>query len=274
MKEVSKDGVVYFASGSIPEQGAAHAFFSRNGGVSPEPFATLNFAVKVGDTPENVGENRARVARALGLPLKETVTARQVHGSEVAIVEAGVAFDPAVEADAVLTGVSGVPVGVLTADCLPVLLYDPVKKAVGAVHAGWRGTVLGVAASAVRTLRTNFGSEPGDIRAVFGPRIGPCCYSVKMDVYREFESAFGAKAKGFFRNNGGLKCDLSEANRSLLLDTGLAPGNVDTEAPCTACDTEMFFSYRKEVCGGRLTNVETSVETNDTGRLLSFIMLR
>jgi YfiH family protein len=261
MEEILKGEITFFRSARLPGERVAHAFLARTGGVSPPPFDSLNFAVKVGDTPGNVKENMARAAGALDLPLDKTVTVRQVHGSRVAVVDGAGELDPSTEADAVLTGAIGVPVGVLTADCLPVLLYDPVNGAVGAIHAGWRGTVGGVAAVAVANMRESFGSEPREIRAAFGPRIGPCCYSVNSDVLVEFESAFGPKARKFFTYNGELKCDLAEANKELLIRAGLE--HMDTVGPCTACDTARFFSYRKEAGA-----------YGETGRLLSFIMLK
>jgi len=259
-----KDGLVYYSSALLARAGAHHVFFSRRGGVSPEPFDTLNFAVKVGDEPANVAENMARAARALFLPVDRTVTVRQVHGREAAVVDGPA--DPSTEADAVMTERAGLPVGVLTADCLPVLIYDPVKRAAAAVHAGWRGTALGVAGSAVRSMEEAFGTRPADIIAALGPRIGPCCYTVGPDVLDEFTGAFGEPAEGFFSRDakGALKCDLGAANTYALVRAGVAPPNIDTGAPCTFCTDGLFFSFRKEAGPGA---------ARETGRLLSLIMV-
>ncbi|MBI5887846.1 MAG: peptidoglycan editing factor PgeF [Deltaproteobacteria bacterium] len=279
LREREKNGVRYFVSDEIDDAGGAiHAFLTRKGGVSSPPFASLNFDARAkdrdADTPENIARNRSIFADAMGLSgaqMKRLVILNQVHGVRIITVDAGYDFEIGVEppqgvkppqkdADAVITDVIGTPIGILTADCLPVLLYDPVKKAVGAAHAGWKGAYQKIGALTVAVMRERFGSDPGDIRAALGPFIGPCCYAVKDDVRAKFKEAFGSDAGLFFSGQDGLRLDIGKANVKTLLDAGLREENIAANGPCTACNSGLFFSYRKE--NGR------------TGRQISVIMLR
>ncbi|MCR4287609.1 MAG: peptidoglycan editing factor PgeF [Deltaproteobacteria bacterium] len=170
----------------------------------------------------------------------------------------GAAHPP--EADAIVTCLKHTPIGVLTADCVPALLYDPVKKAVGVAHAGWRGALLKIAQKTVQTMVKSFGSRPEDIIACLGPHIRPCCYDVKDDIIKEFEKTYGDAALGFFEFiNGSARLDMAKAVTHSLIEEGLVKENICSEAPCTACENKLFFSYRKE--------------NGITGRQLSFIMI-
>ena len=263
LSEREKDGIRYFVSERLDEApGALHAFSTRVGGVSLPPFSSLNFDGSGADTPENIGRNRELFAAAAGMSqdeLKRLVTLNQVHGGKIITVDAPYDFKRK-DADAVITNVIGVPIGILTADCMPALFHDPVKKAASAAHAGWKGTCLKICASTVVAMAEGFGSNPKDIRAAFGPFIGPCCYSVKEDVYAKFKEAFGSDADFFFSEEEGLRLDIGRANRETLLAAGLREENISESALCTACNTGLFFSYRREGAS--------------TGRQLSFIMLK
>jgi hypothetical protein len=248
--------------------GIVHGFLARTGGVSAPPFDTLNLSPRVGDAPENIALNRGRVKEAFGLSGDTIVVVNQVHGDTVVVVDVGglKGEGPDGEADALLTRTPGVCIGVLTADCVPILLYDPRAGAVGAVHAGWKGTVLNIAGKAMDAMLKSFGSNAADMRAAIGPSIGPCCYSVGDDVLGEFKAAFGTRAEQYFRFGDETTLDLARANADQLVSSGLPVDNIDTTGLCTSCETERFFSYRREVGGGG--------PHARTGRQLSFIMFK
>ncbi len=186
------------------------------------------------------------------------VNVRQVHGNVVRVIRAedGVfegrletAEGKAVlEGDGLVTDVPGVLLGVGTADCVPVLVVDVEKRAVGAFHAGWRGTVAGIVGEGVAAMRREYGSRPEDLRAAVGPSIGACCYAVGEEVRSQFRERFGY-ADELFREGAGLYVDLWEANRRQLLDAGVAAGRIEVVGECTACTREpdgrrRYFSHR------------------------------
>ncbi|MES1210372.1 MAG: peptidoglycan editing factor PgeF [Pseudomonadota bacterium] len=231
--------------------GFVHGFTTRAGGVSAPPYDALNLGGKWGDEPAHVLENRRRLAEAVG---GHPFVARQVHGTVIRRVRAG--DDPAAvarhEADGLCTDVPGLVVGVFVADCVPVLLADPRTGACAAVHAGWRGTVAGILPEAVRTLASEFGSRPADLRVALGPAIGPCCFEVGLEVAEAVVSAIpDARASGIVLPSPRGRADkahvdLHAANRLLLERAGVDPGAVDAVAACTHHDRERFFSFRRD----------------------------
>lgn len=239
-----------------------HGFLSRHGGVSVGPFASLNFDGRDGDTPGNIKRNKTIAAAACNCPIERIVTVNQVHGNTVLCLDEKTlaSYDSPVDADAIITALPNIPIGILTADCAPILIYDPVKNVAAAVHAGWKGTVKGVVVAAVKAMSATFGSRPADLRAAIGPHIRECCLSVGYDVREAFASAFGGIDELFHADAAGLRLDLRAANLRQLAGAGLDVDQITTDAPCTACHTDRFYSYRKE--GGK------------TGRQLSFIMVR
>ncbi|MBI5492680.1 MAG: peptidoglycan editing factor PgeF [Deltaproteobacteria bacterium] len=258
------DGLNFLYSPVLESSYIVHAFLTRAGGVSKPPFDSLNFDGRGGDAAENIEANRMIAAKAFNSPINEVTTVNQVHGNTVLVLrEKG---GQRQDADAVVTNIEGAPIGVLTADCLPILLFDPVKKAIGAVHAGWKGTVLGVTIKAVEAMAGNFGSDPKDIRAALGPFIGPCCYPVKEDVAEEFRKGWkalnipGSVQSVILQEDGDYWLNIGRANMQQLLKAGVQDSNIATERHCTSCSSSLFFSYRKS--GG------------NTGRQLSFIMLK
>ncbi|MEK7679165.1 MAG: peptidoglycan editing factor PgeF [Deltaproteobacteria bacterium] len=271
-----KQGIKYLSCPLLETQALTHGFLTRVGGVSPAPFESLNFDFRT-DSKENILKNTELIAKPFPLLAKRLITLNQVHGVQVFVAnehfhiiplyERGIKGDfdgidaaHPPEADAIVTCLKHTPIGVLTADCLPALLYDPVKKAVGAAHAGWRGALLKIAQKTVQTMVKSFGSRPEDIIACLGPHIRPCCYDVKEDIIKEFEKVYGDAALGFFEfTNGSPRLDLAKAVSHSLIEEGLVEKNICSEAPCTACENKLFFSYRKE--------------NGLTGRQLSFIMI-
>jgi len=236
-----------------------HGFTTRQGGVSRPPFDSLNLGGRWGDDAAAVAENRRRFqAAAGGGPVH---FARQVHGREVARVLAGAAPDAVagVAADIVVTGARRTAVGVYTADCTPLVIADVRTGACAAVHAGWRGTVAGVATAAVRAMGEAFGTRAADLRVAIGPTIGPCCFEVGPEVVAQVEAAFpGARAAGAIVARAPREhVDLPGLNRAALVAAGVAPSAIDLAGACTRCDQARFYSYRRD--GGK------------TGQLAAFV---
>jgi len=254
---IEKDTIRYIASPALAAfRGVSHAFLTRAGGVSPAPFDSLNLGYCDGpktDSPERVEKNFTILGAALGVGRSNLFAIRQVHGSRVIVAE-DVTEEGPIEADAAVTAKRGVAVGVLTADCLPVLLYDPVKIVAGAAHAGWRGTEQEISRKTVEAMIERFGSRPEEIRAALGPCIGPCCYEVGDEVAERFS---GSNAVRTVR--GRTMLDMAAVNTAQLARTGLKKENITAPGACTACGGADFFSYRRS--GGV------------TGRQLSFIMM-
>jgi len=250
--------------------GLVHAFSTRQGGVSREPFATLNLGMTVGDEPAAVAENRERFFGGLGLRPEQIVRVRQVHGREVLVVTAALAARPGfprllaeegVAADALVTDRPGVALAVSTADCTPILLFDPVHRAVAAVHAGWPGTAKRVAVEALLAMRRSYGSDPADCLAAIGPSIRGCCYEVDGPVTEAMASALPHWERYAVPTRPGhWRLDLARVNRALLEGAGLPGAQIEDLGFCTGCRTDLFFSHRAE--RGR------------TGRMASVIMLR
>lgn len=224
--------------------GVRHGFATRQGGTSVGSFASLNLSLRTGDDPARVAENRRRLAEAGGFDLSRLFTVRQVHGAAVALVEPGAEASQlaGVAADAVIASEPGVAVGVFTADCVPVLLADGHGR-VGAVHAGWRGTLAGVAVAAVEAL-VGLGAAPRSLSAAFGPSICAGCFEVGEEVVERF---VGAWPEAIRRSpDRRPRIDLRHVNCAQLLAAGLQRGSIDAEPPCTRCHPERFFSYRRD----------------------------
>jgi YfiH family protein len=228
--------------------GLRHGFSTRRGGVSTGRYATLNVGGKWGDDPEHVAHNRRRLAAAGGFDWARLFTARQVHGARVALVVDGTLPERVAEteADVVATAVPGAVVGVYTADCVPILLADGDGR-VAAAHAGWRGTVAGVASAAVEAL-VSIGAQRERLRAALGPSICARCFEVGEEV----AAAFDELAPSAVIRNAGNKphVDLWEANRRVLVAAGVPADQIDAAPPCTMCEPERFFSFRRD--GGQI----------------------
>jgi YfiH family protein len=220
-----------------------HAFPTRAGGVSPAPYDSLNLAVRWGDGRDNVLENRRRLLAACGV--ERVAIARQVHGAGVVNVTAA-ELPPDTEADALISDVSGVALGVFTADCVPLLIADPVTGAVAAVHAGWRGVIAGVAPAAVQGLRGCYGSRPADLRVALGPAIGPCCFEVGAEVEAAFAASFPGLPLATPGPAGKPHIDLKRALRAQLQGAGIPAAQIDAGDECTRCEPARFFSYRRD----------------------------
>jgi YfiH family protein len=240
------NGLVYYCFEALDGQEEIfHGIFTRLGGVSSSPWATLNVDHTVGDDGEAVEENHRRICRALGIARRDIASGYQVHGTRVARVDHKDRGRVCPQTDVLITDVPGVSLMQRYADCLPILLYDPVHQAVGLAHAGWRGTLVGVTRKAVQAMRTEFGSRPADLIAGLGPSIGPCCYQVGPEVAEATQAAILGWPSALLRQrDGSWHLDLWEANRRQLVQAGVV--RIEISGLCTACRTDEFYSHRAE----------------------------
>ena len=240
--------------------GVPHGCSTRLGGVSKDYLSSLNTGFTVGDLAENVWENRRRFAQLLGvenLPWLLSMT----HGNIVARVDEPAPLPEELDqkpqtffpADGCITNVPGVPLSLTVADCVPVFFHDPVKRAVGVTHAGWRGTVAGIVSETIRALQEQYDCMPGDIQVGIGPSIGPSAFEVGVEVLREFEMAFPdfktivlEHHQDSEREKGKGYVNLWEANREMALRAGVPEENIVVSNWCTASHPELFFSHRRD----------------------------
>ncbi|HXG52537.1 MAG TPA: peptidoglycan editing factor PgeF [candidate division Zixibacteria bacterium] len=226
--------------------GLIHGFFGRRGGRSRGPFAGLNVSMRVGDDPAVVTDNFCDMKRSAGIHSGRVIVMRQVHGDGIVEVR-DASLKEAGEADGMISALPNVYLGVLTADCVPILLLAPRERVVAAVHAGWRGTLAGIAAKAVERLEQRFGVSPRAVEAALGPSIGACCYEVKEDVSRPLAERWGGVAERSTRvAEGRIFVDLRRINRGILEQCGVPPQRVHEIGPCTSCAAQDFFSFRRE----------------------------
>jgi hypothetical protein len=246
-----RGGLCYHTSSLLEDKTISHGFTTRLGGVSRGPFASLN--LRMGgtekDEPAAVRENYRRLCGALEIDENRLTLSKQVHQDTVRQVTAqnagsGLLTPADYTADALVTNVPGVSLLVFSADCILVLLYDPVTRSVGAVHAGWRGTALDLPAKAVGEMHRLYGAKPENIRAAIGPGIGPCCFETHDDVPDALRSAFGGGVEEFIRPVGEKwTVDLKAVNAWRLTQAGVPA--VDICQTCTACHTDLYWSHRR-----------------------------
>ena len=263
-----------------------HASFTRLGGYSKTPSWGLNVAYSSGDDFDNVIRNRMLALKALQIHTYPCATLWMVHGAEIATLEVDTWDDwhtdwshrsyqvdqheliwtikPRRKADALITRHSGVVLAMSSADCVPLMFYDPVESVIGIAHAGWRGTARGIAAVTIAVMCEQFGSQPNNIRAGIGPSIGPCCYEVTEELrgyfmgQQEFDHIpTDVKYLKLIRESAvfvvkrmpdrdSLRLDLWETNRNQLLMAGVLPEHIELSEICTSCEKTLFFSHRGE----------------------------
>ncbi len=227
-------------------EGLVHAIFTRRGGTSRAPWAALNLGSTVGDDLNSVRENRRLALEALDRDPASVYDVWQVHGVNVAIAEIPrTPESPHLQADAIITDRPGLTLMMRFADCVPVMLHDPVRRVLGIAHAGWMGTVRGTVRHTVDAMQKQYGSDPADIHAAIGPSIGPDHYEVGSDVVSQVEQTFGENSsKLLATENGQVRLDLWSANRLLLEQAGVR--EIEVAKLCTACHTEDWYSHRAE----------------------------
>lgn len=224
-----------------------HCFTTRFGGVSTGYMSGLNIAIKEGETEENVRENLKILGNAIGFGLEDLVLTRQTHSDIVRVVSRadcnGCFHRDYPECDALVTNDPGVTLMIFTADCTPILFHDPVTGAVGAAHAGWRGTASQIGAKVVKAMVEHFGCNPADIRAAIGPNIGFCHFETDADVPEAILASYGDEAKQYIRTQGEkFYLDLKAINALSLKKAGVT--HIDISSDCTMCQPDRFWSHR------------------------------
>jgi YfiH family protein len=227
----------------IPGEGFTHGFPERTGGVSSGPRASLNLGVRWGDDPANVEANRRLLAAHAGYAPAALQAMRHVHGTDVWTV--GQPLADGATFDGLVCDREGPVLAAFAADCIPLLFAEPDARVCGAAHAGWRGTVAGIAANMIRRMQ-ELGARPERIRVALGPSIGPCCFEVGPEVVAAFRDAFGEVPGLVVRGPDKDHIDLRVAMRTALERAGVLTEHIDDRPPCTRCEPERFFSYRRD----------------------------
>lgn len=228
--------------------GAVHCFSTRYGGVSTGYLSSLNLGVHRGDTPENLKKNYGILGAAVGFCPDHLVFTHQIHSDVVRRVGRadrgeGLLRPVSCDCDGLITNEPDVALAAFSADCTPILLFDPARRAVGAVHAGWRGTAAGIAAKAVEAMVREFGTDPADLCAAIGPCIGPCCFETGAEVPEAMRKALGPDAEASIRPAGEkYYVNLKELNRLWLRRCGVT--RIDVSPDCTHCQPDRFWSHR------------------------------
>jgi YfiH family protein len=240
-----KGSIRYYTSGLLPEDLVAQAFFTRLGGVSRGVHASLNMGLTVGDAPENVFRNRELAFQAVSRRVESLSDSWLVHGTGAVVYRqprrGSQQLPP--KADIILTANPEVTLFMRYADCVPIALVDPVRRAIALAHAGWQGTVKNVAGAAVEKLVETFGSNPADLLVVIGPSIGPERYQVGPEVVEQVHIAFGEDAGDLLPAfEGAAHFDLWAANRLALQQAGV--GQIDLAGICTSRHADEWFSHR------------------------------
>lgn len=262
------EGLLFLKIPVFEEAGCTAVFSSRLGGISKAPYNSLNLGYHVGDDIQDAVENRRRLCDALGWSLEHTVSGEQIHGDCVKVVtredrgKGAFTYASALaETDALVANQHGIVLSSFYADCVPLFFFDPVKKVVALAHAGWKGTFLAIGQKTIAEMQKVFRTVPEDCLVAIGPSIGACCYEVDEKLYQTFKGRFTWLDKVFKSNGEGKwRLDLWKTNYIQLLEMGIREENIIESRICTSCNTELFFSHRKE--NGR------------TGRMGAFIALR
>jgi len=263
MKTVRQGKIHYLQPSWAVDMPLTAGFSTRNGGVSRPPYNSLNLGFNTEDPRHNVEGNRSTFARAFDLPPHLLLTVRQVHGTDILVIDEenpDLSYFLTVECDAVITNQPGLMIGILVADCYPVLLFDPVRKVAAAVHVGWRGAAAGIIGRTVQAMAKGFDCRPGDLLAAVGPGIGAHKYEVDRPVRDAFRLGSGHWEEISQEVAlGRWQLDLKKSCTLQLIEAGLTLPHVEVAEECTCCHRELFFSYRRD--GGK------------TGRQIGFIAL-
>ena len=264
IEEKVKEGVPFLSYPILENTGiVSHGFSTRLGGVSEGGYSSMNLSLSRGDSPEAVEENTKRIARAIGVEKEKMVYTQQTHTTNVAVVSGKDAGSTLKETDGLVTNSPGICLVTFYADCVPLYFVDPVKRAIGLSHSGWRGTVGKMAAATVEKMKECFGTRPEDIIAAVGPSICQDCYEVSEDVTSRFKEAFREEDwKDLFykKENGKFQLDLWKANEINLREAGVLPEHIAVTNVCTCCNPKILFSHR--------------VQGWDRGNLCAFLALK
>lgn len=224
-----------------------HGFTTRMGGVSEGYCSTMNISTTRGDAPEAIEENRKRLARALGVNVEDFTYTHQTHTTNVAVVREEDRGKRFMETDGMVTNVPGICLVTFYADCVPLYFVDPVHRAIGLSHSGWRGTVGRMGQVTLEKMKEVYGTRPEDVYAAIGPSICQDCYEVSGDVIEEFQKSFSKSVwpQLFYKKeNGKYQLNLWKANQLVLTEAGVAEQKIAVTNLCTHCNPEILFSHR------------------------------
>ena len=256
----SNNGLWYGTFTHFDKKNIVHGISSRLGGTSKQPFSSLNLGLHTGDEDRQVIANRQLFSQGVGVEADDIVTAQQVHRDNVVVVglehlgKGAQIYSEAIEdTDALITNVPGVPLLLFFADCVPVMIVDPVKKVIGIAHAGWKGTVDYIGQKTVLAMQTHFGTNPQQCLVGIAPSVGPCCYEVDDVVINKLKDKFENWEQLLDQKGSKWHLDLWQANRLQLEQIGVQTSNIVVSKVCTVCNSKLFFSYRAENgCTGRM----------------------
>ena len=259
--ERQRGGVPYLSYPLLENTGIVnHGFSTRLGGVSTGCFSSMNISLTRGDDPEAVKKNRELIAQAIGVEVTDFTYTQQTHTTNVKRVYARERGQSFPETDGMITDVPGICLVTSYADCVPLYFVDPVKKAIGLAHSGWRGTVAGMGACMVQFMREHFHSDPKDLIAAIGPSICVDCYEVSEEVAEQFREGFPEEVLQPGKADGKYQLDLWKANESILLKAGILPKHLTVTDVCTCHNPEYLFSHR--------------ASHGQRGNLAAFLMLK
>lgn len=264
INDASFPGLQYITADNIHSPKVSAIFSTRNGGVSgqtpeTEYLRSMNLSLRFSPDEEDYGnaeQNYRIIMSSQGFDFKNLVTLRQRHTSNIVVVDENViefnrsnpfGFNRISEtADALITNIKGLLLSVRTADCVPILLYDSKNQAIGAIHAGWRGTLASIGPATVKRMVEVYGSDPKDIKAAIGPAIGQCCFEVGFDVYENFITEHGEGISKFFtiKPEGKPHGDVKSMNKAFLIEAGIPEKNIEVSDLCTKCNPDLFYSAR------------------------------
>lgn len=258
--ELKKDKRLYLKCDALDQCGVSHGFSTKHGGMSRGKIEGLNFGFRVGDDPDAVLQNYRLAADDLGLCYENFVLAKQTHTDNIRCVTRadagkGITKDSDIEdTDGLITDEKNIPLVIFSADCVPILLAEPKRRVVAAIHAGWRGSVKKIAGKAVSKMIKQYGANANEIRAAIGASIGPCCFEVGEETAVLFPENYVTP-----KQNGKFTVDLWRFNRDVLISAGLREENISIAGECTVCMQDKYYSYR--------------AHREHTGRLAAFIQL-
>lgn len=270
MQEKEEQGVVFLTFPALEETGmVSHAFSTRTGGVSKGKFSTMNFSFSRGDDTDCVMENYRRMGAVLDADIRRMVVSHQTHTTNVRVVteeDAGkgvIRNRDYTDVDGMITNIPGITLVTFYADCVPLYLLDPVHRAIGLSHSGWRGTVSRMGYVTLEAMKQAYGTDASDVIACIGPSICQDCYEVGEEVAEAFARAFGGRyhSQIFYRkDNGKYHLNLWRANQIIFEESGVKREHIHTTDICTHCNPELLFSHR--------------TMGNERGNLAAFLCLK
>lgn len=256
-EEKIKNGVPYLSYPLFERtEIVRHGFSTRLGGVSTGCWSTMNISTTRGDDPSHVAKNRELIAQAIGVRPEDFTYTHQTHTTNVAVVHPGDKGRQFMETDGMITDVPGVCLVTFYADCVPLFFVDPVRKVIGLSHSGWRGTVGKIGKVTIEKMCSTYGCAPENILVAIGPSICQDCYEVSEDVIEKFRENFSEnlwESLFYRKENGRYQLNLWEANRQILLESGIRTENIAVTNLCTHCNPDILFSHR--TMGGKRGNL-------------------